>query len=214
MILEAWPLARTWRGRRSIPQEDREPHPSPRLRERGRRCPAAPAIYGDWHDARGGHHAQDLFAPRGWPVVAPISGRVVDVGTNERGGHYVRIRGAGVVVYLAHLDAPSVLERGARVSAGDLVGRVGNTGTSAELTCPHLHISARRGAETLRLYEDLVALRSSAPPEPSSSSAPGSSSSRVLRELEELPRRPATWGVAWFLALLWGLSRMGRRTHG
>lgn len=210
MILEAWPLARTWRGRRAIPQEDREPHPSPALRERGRRCPAAPAIYGDWHDAgrgRAAHHAQDIFGPRGWPVLAPVSGRVVDVGQSERGGHYVRIRTRdGVVIYLAHLDAPSPLEEGQRVAVGELVGSVGNSGSRASSTCPHLHISARRGGQSLRLYEDLIALRSSALPEPSSSTT-STTSERVRAELERLPRRPGTWALAWILALLWGLTR-------
>jgi murein DD-endopeptidase MepM/ murein hydrolase activator NlpD len=98
------------------------------------------------------HHdypATDIFAARGCAVVSPVTGTVDEVTTvdrwrsstnrgADRGGLSFSVVGAdGVRYYGSHLSVVSV-RPGQRVTAGALVGRVGNTG-SARGTSPHLH---------------------------------------------------------------------------
>lgn len=105
-----------------------------------------------WGDSRGGgerqHEGNDIFAPRGTPVVAVTDGRVRSTRVTERGGKTVWLRdaeGRGLAYYYAHLDTQLVQE-GDYVARGDTLGRVGNTG-NARTTPPHLHFGIyRRGA--------------------------------------------------------------------
>ena len=95
--------------------------------------------YGDGLGAGRNHQGQDLMAKCGKPVVASYSGRIqfTDYQANG-GGNYVVIDGAGKLedtVYMHLLDR-SKLRKGETVQAGDLIGRVGNTGRSS--AC-HLH---------------------------------------------------------------------------
>jgi murein DD-endopeptidase MepM/ murein hydrolase activator NlpD len=96
-----------------------------------------------WGSPRSGsrkHEGQDLFAPKGTPVVSATHGVVVRKGTGGLGGISVAVFGpGGRVYYYAHLDrwADSV-EVGSVVQPGDLLGFVGNTG-NARNTPPHLH---------------------------------------------------------------------------
>jgi murein DD-endopeptidase MepM/ murein hydrolase activator NlpD len=83
------------------------------------------------------HLGVDYGAPHGTPVKAVASGVVDFVGTNGEAGRMVRIRHAGgyQTAYL-HLSAYAPgLRAGARVAQGDLIGKVGSTGTA---TGPHL----------------------------------------------------------------------------
>lgn len=91
-----------------------------------------------------GHLGIDIFGPKGTPIVAPVSGRVVRIGRNEgRGGNNVTIEKGGLSYYMAHLDTvASDLKVGQMVSAGTPVGTLGNTGAS---TAPHLHFSIYKG---------------------------------------------------------------------
>ncbi|MFN2627369.1 MAG: choice-of-anchor P family protein [Gaiellaceae bacterium] len=86
------------------------------------------------------HHGDDIFAPLGAPLLACSSGTVFSVGWNTIGGNRLWIRDdQGNEFYYAHLSAFSPLAKnGARVSAGDVLGFVGNTG-DAEGTPYHLH---------------------------------------------------------------------------
>jgi murein DD-endopeptidase MepM/ murein hydrolase activator NlpD len=86
------------------------------------------------------HHGDDIFAPLGAPVLAVADGTVYSVGANRLGGNRFWLRDlAGNEFYYAHLSAfaPAAIN-GARVSAGDVIGFVGNTG-DAEYTPYHLH---------------------------------------------------------------------------
>lgn len=98
------------------------------------------------------HHdypATDMFAARGCAVVSPVTGTVDEVSTvdrwssstdrgADRGGLSFSVVGTdGVRYYGSHLSALYV-HAGQHVSAGTLVGRVGNTG-SARGTSTHLH---------------------------------------------------------------------------
>jgi murein DD-endopeptidase MepM/ murein hydrolase activator NlpD len=83
------------------------------------------------------HLGVDYAAPAGAPVVAVASGVVVSAGWAGGGGRQVRIRHAsGYESYYLHLSAfgPRI-RAGAHVDQGQLIGRVGATGTA---TGPHL----------------------------------------------------------------------------
>ena len=92
------------------------------------------------------HHGLDIFAPQGSELVAVGAGEVVSVGVRELGGNVVSMvdEEQGIFVYYAHLTEQRV-EEGARVSPGDVVGTVGNTG-NAITTPPHLHIGIYDGS--------------------------------------------------------------------
>lgn len=81
------------------------------------------------------HEGIDLFAARGAPVRAPVSGAVRAV-EGERGGLQITLEGDDGSTYVAsHLEAFG--ETG-RVEAGAVVGRVGSSGNAAG-SDPHVH---------------------------------------------------------------------------
>jgi peptidoglycan LD-endopeptidase LytH len=102
------------------------------------------------------HHdypAADMFTGRGCAFVAPADGRVDEVSRGDlwdqasdrgadRGGRSVSVVGVdGVRYYGSHLEAvaPGIVP-GVRVRAGQLLGRIGNSG-SARVTAVHLHFA-------------------------------------------------------------------------
>lgn len=87
------------------------------------------------------HQGVDLYAPRGTPVVAPVSG-VVSTFPNRLGGKAVHLVGDdGTRYYGAHLDRYG---RTGRVGAGTVIGYVGNSGDAVGGPT-HLHFEARPG---------------------------------------------------------------------
>jgi murein DD-endopeptidase MepM/ murein hydrolase activator NlpD len=103
--------------------------------------------------SKGGHAypATDIFAPFGTKFVAVTSGTIDEVSTvdtwdpathvaSASGGLSVRILGDdGLHYYGAHLSAIAWgIRTGVWVPAGQLLGRVGNTG-DARFTNPHVH---------------------------------------------------------------------------
>jgi murein DD-endopeptidase MepM/ murein hydrolase activator NlpD len=104
-------------------------------------CPVAgPRAFGDGFGApryAGGYHIHkgvDIVAPLGTPIVAPFDGQAY-TSANSLGGNVVFVVGAMGRAYNAHLNGYSELSNSA-VSAGDVIGYVGNTGSS---TTPHDH---------------------------------------------------------------------------
>src|ERR1051326_5011762 len=96
-----------------------------------------------WHAPRGTdrlHEGQDIFAPKGTPILSATNGFVYNIGENNLGGQTVSVIGAGGrVYYYAHLDAYAPgLEVGDRVNTRTVLGYVGTTG-NAQGTPPHLH---------------------------------------------------------------------------
>jgi murein DD-endopeptidase MepM/ murein hydrolase activator NlpD len=92
-------------------------------------------------DVPGGwHHGDDIFAALGAPVLAVEHGTVFSVGWNKVGGWRLWLRDdRGNEFYYAHLSAYSPFAvNGAIVSAGDVLGFVGNTG-DAQGTPYHCH---------------------------------------------------------------------------
>ena len=106
-------------------------------------CPPHPGnapCNSDW--IGGDHYGNDIFAPKGAPVVAGRGGKIVKSGYTSVGGNRVTIvDGCGWYYYYAHLDTiAGVSWVGNTVSAGTVIGTNGNTG-SAVGTAPHLHFS-------------------------------------------------------------------------
>lgn len=91
------------------------------------------------------HHAIDVYAKKGTPIVAPVGGKVMSTKTGGKlGGNTVRIQGDdGQVYYFAHMDSKAVVNVGDRIKPGAHLGFVGNSG-SAKGTKPHLHFSIKR----------------------------------------------------------------------
>lgn len=82
------------------------------------------------------HEGIDVTAPMGAPIVAPASGRVVDVGRETGYGLIVEIdHGNGIVTKYAHCSRVLV-KKGQKVTRGEVIAAVGNSGLS---TGPHLH---------------------------------------------------------------------------
>ena len=89
------------------------------------------------------HLGVDYAAATGTPVVAVASGVVVSAGWAGGGGRQVRIRHAsGLESYYLHLSAfGKGIRAGAHVDQGQLIGRVGSSGTA---TGPHLDYRLRK----------------------------------------------------------------------
>jgi murein DD-endopeptidase MepM/ murein hydrolase activator NlpD len=85
-------------------------------------------------DGRRLHHGTDIMAPEGTPVIAAADGTIEKLFASGKGGTtlYERSPDGQWQYYYAHLSgyAPGVVE-GQRVSAGDLIGYVGDTGDAA-----------------------------------------------------------------------------------
>jgi hypothetical protein len=98
----------------------------------------------------------DIFAPEGAPIVAPITGRVTQVGSNGKGGLTVHMVGPdGTNYYFAHLAAHQPgIRPGMTIPAGTVIGYVGRTGNAAN-TPPHLHFAAVRNGQAIPAYRGL-----------------------------------------------------------
>ncbi len=90
------------------------------------------------------HNGIDIAAPRGTPVRAADSGKVVFSGIQNGYGKVVIIRHSkGVLTLYAHLQRIHVKEN-QRVRRGQRIARVGSTGRS---TGPHLHFEVRENGK-------------------------------------------------------------------
>jgi murein DD-endopeptidase MepM/ murein hydrolase activator NlpD len=99
------------------------------------------------------HYGVDMAAPRGTSVVAAEDGYVSTVvsgcseGNTSCGGgfgnHIVITHPGGIDTLYAHLSS-SLVSEGQRVSRGQVIGKVGNTGHSFG---PHLHFEVHKGGQ-------------------------------------------------------------------
>jgi len=86
------------------------------------------------------HWGIDLAAPTGTPIYAVHEGTVIDSSYESGFGLHVTIdHGNGVTIFYAHASE-LLIGVGARVTAGQLIAKVGSTGNS---TGPHLHFEIR-----------------------------------------------------------------------
>ena len=92
------------------------------------------------------HHALDIFAPRGTPIISADDGVVLRMTTTTLGGisMYVVDTQARLVYYYAHLERYNDAVRpGNTIARGDTLGFVGTTG-NAPKNLPHLHFQVMR----------------------------------------------------------------------
>jgi murein DD-endopeptidase MepM/ murein hydrolase activator NlpD len=88
------------------------------------------------------HTGLDISSPRGTRIVASAAGHVVYAGWMGGYGRTVVIdHGRGYKTLYGHCSSIAV-KRGQRVSAGQVIARVGSTGRA---TGPHLHFEVRKG---------------------------------------------------------------------
>jgi len=84
-----------------------------------------------------GHEGQDIFAACGTRVVAARAGTVVEAETAGNEGNYVVLKAAdGPHQAYLHLLRPSSVRKGDRVTAGEPIGKVGDSGNADGC---HLH---------------------------------------------------------------------------
>lgn len=105
-----------------------------------------------------GHTGIDLQASIGTPVLSPVTGTVIGVGTNPSyvGGLYVIVRqdgGERWECYMGHLSQ-TLVSVGQQVGEGQVVAKSGATGN---VTGPHVHFQVRHfGAGDLVNPQDLI----------------------------------------------------------
>lgn len=88
------------------------------------------------------HNGTDFAAPTGTPIYAPADGVVTFAGWSSGYGRLVKVQHAfGIETRYAHQNRIRV-EVGQRLSRGDRIGDIGNSGRS---TGPHLHYEIRVG---------------------------------------------------------------------
>jgi murein DD-endopeptidase MepM/ murein hydrolase activator NlpD len=121
--------------------------PRPIRRSVGWRWPLLGTItqrFGESLTRYGFHYGIDIDGTTGDPVRAARSGRVVVAGSYDRcGGLEVHIdHGDGIASWYRHLSR-IVVEKGASVEVGTLIGKVGDTGCSLG---SHLHFAIRKGS--------------------------------------------------------------------
>ncbi len=85
------------------------------------------------------HEGVDIAVNVGTPVLATMSGRVVQAGTYGSWGNMVMVQNGPWEIILAHLSQVNVA-LGQEVSTGMVLGKSGNTGFS---TGPHVHYEVR-----------------------------------------------------------------------
>jgi murein DD-endopeptidase MepM/ murein hydrolase activator NlpD len=103
-----------------------------------------------WNDTRNNgkrrHSAVDYAAPEGTPIRSANFGTTLTVTKSTTGkttGNYIVLEGTlpngqKITVRVLHMKGLSSLKPGDTVKAGDVIGRVGNTGNTS--TGPHLHL--------------------------------------------------------------------------
>ncbi len=112
-------------------------------------CPVGPthAFRDTWGAPRSGgrtHKGTDIFAPYGAPAYAVTDGVVTRTSSSTNGGLGLYLRGNdGNEYYYAHMSR-FTSSPGQRVSAGQEVAKVGDTG-NARGTSPHIHFEIHPG---------------------------------------------------------------------
>jgi murein DD-endopeptidase MepM/ murein hydrolase activator NlpD len=143
------------------------------------------------HTARA-HRGVDYAAPHGADVVAVASGTVVSATFDRANGRMVRLRHpSGYESYYLHLSAfgPSI-RRGAQVTQGQVIGRVGSTGLA---TGPHLHYGLRKNGVFVNPLREHRNLPPGEPVPAEAMQAFHTARDRALAELDRAvePKEPA-----------------------
>ncbi len=116
-------------------------------------CPVpGGTFFNDWGFPRSGgryHSGNDLFAPRGTPVLAPVAGFVHHL-EGAIGGLQFRLEGDDGHRYIgSHMDS---FGKSGQVVAGEVIGFVGDSG-NAKGSSPHIHFEiALNRTDTVNPY--------------------------------------------------------------
>ena len=119
----------------------------------GGRCPVPSASFTDtWGAARSGgraHKGTDLLAAYGASVYAVADG-VVDTTSSSNGGISLYLRADDGERYFYAHNSANLVSDGERVSAGDLIARVGSTGNAGNTN--HVHFEREVGGSSVNPY--------------------------------------------------------------
>lgn len=112
----------------------------------GGACPVPNGdVANNWGDSRGGgsrsHQGNDIFGDIGWDVAAVLDGTISAIEDSEVGNAGIAIwlrDDAGNVYFYAHNSDNNGMQLGQRVSRGDVIAHVGDTG-NARGGASHVH---------------------------------------------------------------------------
>ena len=110
-------------------------------------CPVeGAAFFNDWGFPRSGgrfHEGNDLFAPLGTQIIAPVGGTLHQV-VGTVGGYQFNLEGDDGHLYIgSHMDQ---FAKDGYVQAGEVIGYVGDSG-NAKGSRPHLHFEIYAGGQ-------------------------------------------------------------------
>ena len=104
------------------------------------------------------HAGMDFSAKTGTPIYATGDGKIEKVRRSRRGygNHVIINHGFGYKTLYAHMSKYTV-KKGQKIKRGDVIGYVGNTGTSV---APHLHYEVHKNGKKINpvnfYYNDLT----------------------------------------------------------
>lgn len=101
------------------------------------------------------HHALDIMAPRGTPVLSVDGGRLLKLHNSVPGGltAYAADPSRKYIYMYGHLDSYNpALREGQALARGDTIGFVGSTGNAATAG-PHLHFAMSRNDDMTKWWE-------------------------------------------------------------
>lgn len=97
-------------------------------------------VYSKTLDQYTTHHGVDIVAPENTPVVAALSGEIIEVVTDSRLGIVVAIAHEGdMITRYANLSTSEMVKVGEKVEKGQAIGGVGKTALFESMEEPHLH---------------------------------------------------------------------------
>lgn len=102
--------------------------------------------FNDGRDEDRTHHAIDILAPRGTPILSADDGKILRMSSNNLGGitMYTVDPENRLVYYYAHMDHYNdAMSPGRAIVKGDTLGFVGTTGNAPKDT-PHLHFQVMK----------------------------------------------------------------------
>ena len=106
------------------------------------------SFYADRDGGERTHHALDILAPRGTPILSADDGKILRMSNSTLGGicMYTVDPEGRIVYYYAHMDHYNdAMTPGRAIVKGDTLGYVGTTGNAPKDT-PHLHFQIMRWA--------------------------------------------------------------------
>ena len=103
------------------------------------------------------HRGLDISGKRGTPIIAPADGTVISAGRDRNFGKFIKIKhNKKFTTLYGHLLQFKV-KKGQKVTRGDIIGLMGNTGMS---TGYHLHYTVIKDGVSVNPYNHILNLHS------------------------------------------------------